>query len=100
MKTIEMPVDGGGGRKMRDEMGSSPLVRVWLFGPFLTEYRDQDVTWKAVEKATWERGYSRSLLRRLLCARGRRADRRILLDDLWPDHQEPALADQYISDAV
>ncbi|HLG63545.1 MAG TPA: bacterial transcriptional activator domain-containing protein [Ktedonosporobacter sp.] len=85
---------------MIDTMGASPLVRVWLFGPFLAEYRDQDGTWKVVEKAIWERGYSRSLFRRLLCAHGRRAARRLLLDDLWPDHQEPALADQYLSDAV
>ncbi len=85
---------------MRDEMESSPLVRVWLFGPFLAEYRDQDGTWKAITKAAWEKGYCRSLLRRLLCAHGRRAARSMLLDDLWPDHPEPALPDQYLSDAV
>src|SRR5579885_144002 len=90
----------GRGGKMKNEMTSSPLVRVWLFGPFLAQYRDQDGTWKAIAKAAWEKGYSRSLLRRLLCARGRRAARSMLLEDLWPDHPEPALADQYLSDAV
>lgn len=100
MNTIDGHFDGGRGRKMRDKIGSSPLARVWLFGPFLAEYRDQDGTWKVVDKAIWERGYSRSLFRRLLCARGRRAARRLLLDDLWPDHEEPERADQYLSDAV
>ncbi len=85
---------------MKNEMTSSPLVRVWLFGPFLAQYRDQDGSWKAIAKAAWEKGYCRSLLRRLLCARGRRAARSILLDDLWPDPSEPARADQYLSDAV
>ncbi|HLG63386.1 MAG TPA: bacterial transcriptional activator domain-containing protein [Ktedonosporobacter sp.] len=85
---------------MKDEMTSLPLARVWLFGPFLAEYRDQDGTWKAIDKAVWEKGYSRSLLRRLLCAHGRRAARRLLLDDLWPDHAAPELAESYLNDAV
>lgn len=70
---------------MTDDEGSSALVRVWLYGPFLVKYRHEDGNWMPVEKIAWDRHpYARSLLQRLLCSRGRRVDRSTLIDDLWP----------------
>lgn len=74
-------------------------LRVWLFGTFQVEQRNEDGQWKTIEKSKWEKQYTRPFFTRLLCSRGRRAQRGPLLDDLWPDPKRPDLIERYLSDA-
>lgn len=76
----------------------TPLVRVWLLGPFQVEARRDDGTWETIH--TWDRGYARPLLRRLLCSPGRRVERNTILDDLWPDPASPDSIERYLNDAA
>lgn len=86
---------------MAMDEGSSELVRVWLYGPFLVEYRNEDGNWMPVEKTVWDRHpYARSLLHRLLCSRDRRVDRSTLIDDLWPGSAEVESVERYPIDAT
>jgi DNA-binding response OmpR family regulator len=71
------------------------LVRIWLLGDFLVEQRKDNGSWETVEKTAWGKSYARLLLKRLLCATGRRLTRSTLLDDLWPDSSFK-LADNYL----
>ncbi|WP_376794158.1 BTAD domain-containing putative transcriptional regulator, partial [Thermogemmatispora sp.] len=70
----------------------TPVVRVWLLGPFGVELRQPDGSWQEVPGQQWRTYfYARPLLQRLLCAHGRRLDRQQLLADLWP-REEPSEA--------
>ncbi len=74
------------------------LVRVWLLGPFQVDVRCDDGTWETIH--TWDRGYGRPLLKRLVCAPGRRLERGMILDDLWPDPASPDSIERYLNDAA
>src|SRR5579872_1181319 len=85
---------------MMDKDSPTLLVRVWLFGAFEVERRDGDGCWEPIEKSHWEKGYTRSLFKRLLSANGRRLERLSLIDDLWADPESPELVERYLNDAA
>jgi len=69
----------------------SVQVRVRLFGECRLEYRDEDGTWKIVQPQEWGGTmHSRRLLSFLLF-NGRRAERGILMEHLWPDSDSLSL---------
>ncbi len=85
---------------MADRVSAKPLVRVWLFGAFQVERRNEDGTWETSDKSCWEKGYARPLFKRLLCASGRHVERLTLTDYLWPDPDSPELVERYLNDAA
>lgn len=85
---------------MIDKDNASILLRAWLLGTFYVEYRREDGRWETIEKAKWERSYARPLFKRLLCSRGRKAQRGTLCDDLWPNPENPELVERYLNDAA
>src|SRR5579872_4876143 len=85
---------------MIDEDNATALVRVRLFGPFEVERRNEAGIWEMVDKAHWDRGYARSLFKRLLSSGGRPVDRLTLIDDLWPHLDTSELVERYLNDAA
>ncbi|MEO8970227.1 MAG: bacterial transcriptional activator domain-containing protein [Ktedonobacteraceae bacterium] len=86
---------------MKDDEDSAVLVRVWLYGLFLVEYRNEDGNWIPIEKTVWDKHpYARLLLQRLLCSGGRRVERSTLIDDLWPHSEGSESVERYPSDAA
>jgi tetratricopeptide (TPR) repeat protein len=83
---------------MIDSKSNTLLARVWLLGEFAVERKKDDGTWERVNKAAWDGNYARVLLKRLLCAPGRRVARSDILDDLWP-HAPSHLAEKYLNNA-
>jgi DNA-binding SARP family transcriptional activator len=80
--------------KASSALPDRPRLRVWLFGPFLAERKTQQGMWEPIPSEEWGRGTgSRRLLKRLLCAPGRRLTRGALLEDLWPDTADRNLTD-------
>jgi DNA-binding SARP family transcriptional activator len=70
---------------MRNGEGAFVLVRVWLLGEFKVERRRSDGVWEEIKKGEWDKdGYARRVLKWLLCAPRRRAQRGRIIEDLWP----------------
>src|SRR5713226_6228390 len=84
---------------MIDSNSPSVLVRAWLLGVFQVQRRTENGTWETLDKTKWEKSYARPLFKRLLCTSGRRAQRITLIDDLWPDPENPELVERYLNDA-
>lgn len=85
---------------MMDTDSSTILVRVWLFGAFHVERRNEAGIRETSDKSHWEKGYTRPLFKRLLSAGGRRLERLTLIDDLWPHPESPELVERYLNDAA
>jgi DNA-binding SARP family transcriptional activator len=78
MKSIE-----GAARDMH--ASSTPLLRVYTFGPFQLAWNVAPLT----EAAVWDsRTSARALFKLLLCAPGRQAPKSVLAGILWPDTDE------------
>ncbi len=76
-------------------------LRVYLYGPLEVWKRNQDGSWRLLEKAAWGKGRpARSVFKRLLTASGRRLSRSALQDDLWPDIDNIALVDKMVYSAI
>ena len=86
--------------EMVDKDSSTILVQVWLFGTFQVECRNEQGIWETSDKSHWEKGYTRPLFKRLLCASGRRVERLTLIDDVWPNPESPELVERYLNDAA
>ena len=83
-----------------DKDSSTLLVRVWLFGAFQVECRNEAGIWETSDKSHWEKGYTRPLFKRLLSSGGRRLERLTLIDDLWPNPDSPERVERYLNDAA
>src|SRR5437879_171094 len=81
--TREMKSTEGAARDM--QASSSPLLRVYTFGPFQLTWQVAPLT----EVAAWDsRTSARALFKLLLCAPGRQAPKSVLAGILWPETDE------------
>src|SRR5215469_2664264 len=65
--------------------GDTRRCRVYLFGPLEVSIRQEDGSWKLVDKSVWSQNdYAPSVLKRLLSVAGRRLSRGQIQEAIWP----------------